>query len=232
MFLKNLQTILVSPADPKTKDHIIATLGVLPWCTSAWRSVYYRIWRIGSGSSTPNLLLDNTEGLYLGNYAVVGRANVSDVLIEFSGRSIDSGILVREMVRHFTLDGDKVERIAPIALSPRDFVDEWLTHTWSESSRWSESAQLQQWHQKLQKKNIGGEFTDPTLHCRLSPDLWQVGVNLPQGQTPMDRYFLVRWRPPYRFSMVNISEQASPVCNEEDRNADEPRTLFPIQELP
>jgi hypothetical protein len=41
-----------------------------------------------------------------------------------------------------------------------------------------------------------------------------------------NEYFLVRWRPPYHFTMVEVSGHPKPACTEEDREADEPRTLF------
>ena len=43
-------------------------------------------------------------------------------------------------------------------------------------------------------------------------------------------YFLVRWRPPYHFSMMDIFAKPWPACNEEDREADEWRALFSTQE--
>ena len=39
-------------------------------------------------------------------------------------------------------------------------------------------------------------------------------------------YFLVRWRPPYRFTMVSVSDRPSPDCTEKDPEADEARSLF------
>jgi hypothetical protein len=102
-----------------------------------------------------------------------------DVLIQYDGHSIDSGILVRQHVRHYRIDGPQAKRIDPLALRPRDFVDEWLTHEWREAAFWSESANragMRAWHEKLQKDNGFGEFTFPTMHCPATPDLWQVGV--------------------------------------------------------
>jgi hypothetical protein len=50
----------------------------------------------------------------------------------------------------------------------------------------------------------------------------------PIGQPPKGVYLTVRWRPPYIFSMINVSDTPTTGCTEEDRSADdEPRTLFP-----
>ena len=148
-------------------------------------------------------------------------------MIEFAVASISVTIHNREMILHYKVDGDKVSRVDPVVLSPRDFVDEWLTQSWGESSGWSEWAHreaLHQWHRKLYRGSVE-DFIHPTKHCKGMPDLRQVGVTFrnPSG----DVYFLVRWKPPYRFSLVEASAHANPRCLEEDLEADEPRTLFP-----
>jgi len=122
-----------------------------------------------------------------------------------------------------------VKRVDPLALKPRDFVEEWITQDWREVFFWSESVngrQMRDWHQK----KVTGDFIYPTMHCPQSPDLWQVGIDLSNAQS-QQVWFLVRWRPPYRFTMVNVSDQPSPACTEKDTNADdEYHTLFPGQE--
>ena len=112
-------------------------------------------------------------------------------------------------------------------------MDEWLTRGWNESAAWSASPNLQQWHRKLHADFVAGEFTDLTMHCQ-TPDLWQVTIephNVRKNFEPEPKvYFLVRWRPPYRFMMMNISDKPWPRCTQEDREADQWRTLFATQE--
>jgi hypothetical protein len=46
---------------------------------------------------------------------------------------------VRLWVERHALAGDSVkERTAPIALSPLDFIDEWLREPWQEALRWTD----------------------------------------------------------------------------------------------
>jgi hypothetical protein len=68
--------------------------------------------------------------------------------------------------------------------------------------------------------------TDTTMHCPGQPDLWQVKVVGLIGATS-PTYFVVRWRPPYRFSMVDVRSTPWAMCTKPDPEADEPRTLFP-----
>src|SRR5262249_47418848 len=146
-----------------------------------------------------------------------------DAIIEFTQRSVDSGVHNREALRHFLIEGDRVRRVAPVALSPRDFVDEWMTRPWSESHEWCSSQGLSKWHQKLSADFVGGDFLGDTTHCQ-TPDLWQVGFHpriAKRNFAPEpDVYFLVRWTPPYRFALVGISDNPWPRCTQADPEAD------------
>ena len=71
---------------------------------------------------------------------------------------------------------------------PRDFVDEWLTRDWREAAFWSESANrgsIRNWHTKLHKGYVSGEFIYPAMHCPKTPDLWQVGVDFSDPFPPL-----------------------------------------------
>ena len=218
----------------------VLTLGNDWGCSSAWHPVYYRVWRVDSSGS--KLLIDGSEMAWrrVGTYAVGSisqdwpeRNTPVDVLIEYTKGSVDTTVHNREAIRHFLIDGDQVRRVDPIALSPRDFVDEWLTRGWNESAAWSASPILRQWHQRLHADWVGGDFGYPTRHCQ-TPDLWQVTFQPSNAQKNFERepavHFLVRWRPPYHFTMVDIRDKPWPLCTEEDSQADEWRTLFSTQE--
>jgi hypothetical protein len=68
-----------------------------------------------------------------------------------------------------------------------------------------------------------------TGHCRQHPDLWQVGFDRSSARKNAI-YFLVRWQPPYLFTMVQVLHHPSPDCADEDDNVNEPKTLFPVQD--
>lgn len=208
------------PAD----SDFIMTLGNEWGCASAWHDVYYRVWRLDSTGA--KLLIDGSDFAWLRTqtYIVgsIGRSPIGDnapvdVLVEFTTSSIDGAVRNREAVRHFQIDGDKVQRVDPVALSPRDFVDEWLTHPWEESAAWPSSADFSRFHSK---DGVDGEF-GITMHCQ-TPDVWQVEL------APL--YFLVLWTPPYHFEMIGASASPSPQCAAKDPEADAWRTLFNTQE--
>lgn len=178
----------------------------------------------------------------MGNDSAVAEGSVTqdDVLIEFQGRSIDGDVLVRPVVRHYLVrDGDKLERIAPVALNPKDFVDEWLTNKWEDSAQWTDSggkiSSLQKWHQTLHKDYIFGEAVEGGGRCRADPTLWQVVFAFHAGEgkdwhqePPL--YYLVRWMAPYRFTLVDIRKKKFPNCDIEDPMRDNLGTLFPLQD--
>jgi hypothetical protein len=91
-----------------------------------------------------------------------------DALVEFTLGSIDGGVHSREAIRHYSITKDAVKRVDPLALSPRDFVEEWIGTDWREGAHWSEDANrrsMLQWHDKL-KKVTGELFIQP---CTAGP---------------------------------------------------------------
>ena len=205
--------------DRKKAHRLVLVLGSQPWCESNWRSAYYQLWRIKTGDATQDLLISEQSSAF-DPEAIQGHVTGDDALIEFHTGSIDADVHNREAIRHYTITGSTVLRDDPIAVSPRDFVDEWLTQPWTESVAWSRSA-LEPWHRQFHKGGYFGEFTGTTLHCSPS-DVWQVGVAFEKSTA----YFRLRWVPPYRFTMLEISETPSPACKQPDPVADQRRSLF------
>lgn len=234
---QTIHSVLISPYN-KANDYLVLTLGSESWCSSTWHRVYYRAFWLG-----PDLLgaplLEGAEWANVSNDPPIqGSVTPNEVLVQFAVRSIDVAVLARTAVRHYRIIGNEIKRIDPFALRPRDFVDEWLVHEWKDSAIWSESANrplMRDSHRRLHKDVVQGEFIYPTMHCK-TPDLWQVGVDFsdpppPIGAPPKGTYFLVRWRPPYQFTMVQVGDRPWPACVEEDRAADEEhRTMFPGRE--
>lgn len=242
---QNFLSVEASPArvsfDQPAPPPLVLTLGYSPWCQSNWQMLYTRLWRTSPSTPNPPPLINTSDTLYMGDDVVAGGSLTDrDVLIEFRGRSIDGDVLVRPVVRHFlVLDGDKLERIAPVALNPKDFVDEWLTATWTEAAKWTDArgdrATLSASHQALHKDYLFGEFDPAPMRCRDDPTLWQVGYASDIGgegsyKLGAPAYFLVRWMPPYRFTMVDAGTTQHPHCDEVDLMPDNFGTLSPLQD--
>jgi hypothetical protein len=226
---QHLQAVLISPTDYRPdgdkSKHLVVTLGNYPWCSSNWQTVYYRIWRTTNSGGNPQLMLDENEVAFISE-PVQASVWPRDVLIEYAVASADMGVHNRRQIRHYVLEHDSLKRTDPLVLSPRDFVDYWLTSPLNEILERTPAnlrLAMQNWHRKF---NGPFEFIGSTRHCTEKQDLWQVGIQNPDTERPLG-YFQIRWRPPYHFSIVGLSERPWPSCAEEDRQADEFRTLFP-----
>jgi hypothetical protein len=234
---QTIHSVLISPYN-RANAYIVLTLGSESWCFSNWHDVYYRAFRLGPDFQARPLVNGSELAFFADDPPIRGSVTQDDIVVEFRIGSIDGGVHNRAAVRHYKLDADNPKRVDPLALSPRDFVDEWLNTDWITGALWSESANrisMRDRHRKLHKNLVSGDYIYPTMHCPATPDLWQVGVDFsdpptPLGAEPKGTYFLVRWRPPYTFSMVQVSDHPSAACMEEDRKADdELHTLFPPQ---
>ncbi|MDB5706017.1 MAG: hypothetical protein JWN66_3133 [Sphingomonas bacterium] len=239
---QNFLSIDVSPSAVAWNEAaplpLVATLGFSPWCQSNWQQLYTRLWRASAATPTPRPLLDRADTLYIGDYQIATeRLTASDFLVEYRGGSIDGGALIRSHVAHYRIQpGDTLERIAPVALGPRDFIEEWLTSDWPEAMRWSDPSAnkpaLATFHAAAFGKDLFGGFDGPAKRCRTDPTLWQVsfsrdgGANEPEA--PAD-YFKVRWMAPYRFTLVDAGQRPFPGCDEEAAMPDDIGTLFPLQ---
>jgi hypothetical protein len=230
-------SITVSPAEAPWTDPapppLVSTLGFSPWCASNWQMLYARLWRASDRTPASAPLLDRSETLYMGNDFVAGATlSRTDWLVEYSGASIDAGVLMRKHVWHYLIaDGDRLRRIAPTAFSPADFVDEWLTSDWTQASQWSDArtrkASLASAHAVDQKQL--GEFDGPEKRCRTDPTLWQVSFAADpdgKGHSAVPRYFLVRWLAPYRFTLVRAATTPVPGCDEAIDMPDNVGTFF------
>jgi hypothetical protein len=220
---------------------LILTLALSPWCSSNWNELSTRLWRASLSNSSPKPLVDTSDELYRGDYEVAeGSLTPHDAVIEFEGRSIDEGSLIRRHVVHYRVEPrDKVRRIAPVALSPDAFVDEWLSRPWADVAGWTddtrEEGRLRRWHRSSRQGAPFGDLEGPPTRCRRNPTLWQVGFSREtvSGSTvrtqPTD-HFLVRWTPPYRFSMVRIQKARFRGCSLKVDMPDDLGTLFPLQD--
>jgi hypothetical protein len=204
-FPQGIQGVQISAAD-KGGNRLLLSLGAQPGCSSAFQPVYYRVWRIGPGAK---LLLDKSEFANVGDYPPAkGSVEPADVRIELTMGGTGYGSS-HQALRHYTIHRDKVEQADPIAPTPRDFVEEWLSTPWAESAARSDSPALKTWHEKLHRDDGMGDFPGPTLACSSSPELRQVSAHLHDAP---EMYFLVRWREAGHSSMAGVSERPFPNC--------------------
>jgi hypothetical protein len=206
-FPQGVHSIQISAPD-RDGGRLLLSLGSQPGCASAFQPVYYRVWRLGAGTK---LLLDKSEFANVGDYPPVkGSVAPGDVRVELTLGGTGYGS-AHHAVRHYTVGGDKVKQVDPIAPTPRDFVEEWLDAPWVQSATRSDSSALKVWHQRLHREDGMGDFPGLTVGCSSSRELRQVSRHLHDAP---EMYFLVRWREAGRSSMAGVSERPFPDCKD------------------
>jgi hypothetical protein len=203
----------ISPADPSGSEYVLVK-SIAPWCSSTWSSIRYTVLRPTPSSLIPRQIFIGANFMWWGNEDY-GKLTADQKFFEvrFHSASIDAGIHNRVWIRRFQIDGDAVRRIPPVALSPRDFVDEWITVAWDEASTWTALHQrqsLQSIHEALRAKQT--EF-DGALKCMGSPD--RIQIEVADFADPSQRYFFaVTARE--NFELAAVSTVSDPKCSGDD----------------
>jgi hypothetical protein len=172
-------------SEPDSTGHrLILTLGSRPGCSSAFQPVYWRIWR------DSKLLLEGSKFANVGEDPPIrGSLTAKDVNVEFTLGGTGWGFPWKA-VRHYSFQSGQLKQTGATVLTPRDFVEEWLD--------------------AAGRKDGVGDFPDPPLHCPTNPALWQISTRLTRD--PPKTIFLVEWKQPYEFRMIQVSQDAEPLC--------------------
>jgi hypothetical protein len=212
----------VSPPDARG-DFFVVAADVNPWCTSAWQSMRYRVLRVGREAYSPRVVLKGDDSIYLGGPLEGFRlgATAREFTLRFdASQALDPGILVRPHVLKFEVEGERAERVAPVAFKPEDFADEWAQMKWDEAARWSEVsslAELKRWHETINAEGkgfFGSEilFVQP---CGRDASEWQIGVatvsDKDAARLPAKLYFTVA-RDGGAFRMRGVSDARPHLC--------------------
>lgn len=204
----------VSPPDAQGR-WFVATASTTPWCTSAWHGLPYELARPGPSPERPRVFFRDKSIIYLGDEAdLTLRAERDSFELRHTGASIDPAVHNRRHLRRYSVRGETVRRVQPVAENVRDFVDEWIVSPWSEAKDWS--------------------APDPALagsHGRLHPDryalldefasirscggsLTQLEIGAPEGP---GWFFLVRGSEAGPWRMERVARQAKAECSGADR---------------
>jgi hypothetical protein len=204
-------------------NRLVLTLGSKPGCASAFLPVYYRVFSMNARYEVGQPIFEGSELANIdGEPPIQGRVGPDDVLMRFTAGGTGYGDS-HQAVRHFEVRNGRAIQVDPIAGTPRDFVEEWISSQWTISGPRSETPALKQWYDRLHREDGMGDFPDPAVRCTSSPNLWQIGTHF---QDAPKIYYLVRWREPYNFTMVGINDTPFSDCTMVDPKGDEFPDLF------
>jgi hypothetical protein len=200
----------VSPRDADGR-WFAAVAHVRPWCSSTWSVIDYAIARPGDTAAKPQILLAEDYGMWWGGEDF-GRLRVDAAHAElrYHGSSLDPAVHNREFVRRYAVNGAQVERVAPVAATPRGFVDEWMVSDWPQAQRWSAAdAALQTAHTQLAVLREGAILTfGATRQC--ADGSVQVAFDIDGSE----RFLRVAGQPA-SYRLKAVATQADPSCTRE-----------------
>jgi hypothetical protein len=202
----------ISP--PDSAGHwFVAVKSVAPWCNSTWSEIRYALLRPGETASAPKTIGKGSDSIWWGTEDMGTLSVTKDSAdFRFHAESIDDGVHDRVWIRHFRVAGDSVARIQPVAVSPRDFVDEWIVAPWAQAKDWSRKDRMTLLHAaheiaQGEKKDEGFEFS-AAQKCSDAPDHYQITL------APMDEskpsYFQLRGTG--AFTMLSVDRAPAKAC--------------------
>jgi hypothetical protein len=207
----------ISPADNLGRWYVV-TKHIAPWRSSTWSDISYEALRPRNGTIYPKVLLSGDEFMWWGSEDFGSLAvNEKDFDVRFHSTSIDGGVHNRVWICHFAISGDTVTRVQRVAVSPRDFVDEWLITPWKAASGWSSKAaseQLRLEHEVILPTNKSTDGQFGTIYtCSDAQNHYQVELVESTGRKfdiNHSIYFHVVGNNPY--TMTGISRAPDPRC--------------------
>jgi hypothetical protein len=213
----------ISPAD-KTGKFFVVAADVNAWCTSRWQMLRYKVLRVGATPEEPEIIVKAGHGILIDKEPIFRLTTTSDgfKFTFWHEQSLDGGIQERHHVLNYSLRGNNVRRIAPLALRPEDFLDEWIHLPWDEAAQWAEPAKLTEikaWHKRLQSGNelCCSELNSVRAYPSL-PNRWQVAMSTDNEQAdklPPQLFFKIS-RKGDAFFIEDISISEDKTCTGRD----------------
>jgi hypothetical protein len=186
-------------------QRLFAIVSTSQWCTSCGGSIYLRVWRL-TGDNVAEVL-NRERGV---NRCEPSSVNIAPdhLRVEYLDSSIDRSAFTKKVIESWEFRGTSATRLAPVAPTPRDFVDQWLKNEWKGVSAWS-APDLESAHRSLRPNGFAYGTFSGVYRC--PPGTWEIAVRVDDGE-PAERFFLVSERTPLHFRMERVSTTASPDC--------------------
>jgi hypothetical protein len=192
-------------ARDKDGHWFVVTKNVAPWCSSTWSEIHYAVLRPGVGAAHPRELFSKSDSIWWGadRYGDL-KIDAKSFDLRWRAESMDAGVHNREWIAHYAIDGDRVQRVPPIAESSRDFADEWVRLDWPEAKAWTAPVayELKPLHDKLRKMR----GFDYVAIRRCDADLTQIEVEPTDPAAVMGHvFFRVSGAKDFRMDGVSFS---------------------------
>ena len=192
---------------------LVAVAHGTPWCTSRFSGFAVDLIQ-PIRDKTSQKTLQHQEYGYSRDEGVVPKIRPDGFELRMHVNSLDLDLLTRRGVYRFRLIDNRLERIQPIAINGRDFVDEWLQVPWANAKQWSDPANLDNLAKESAffnyKKNPSRPMASygPVRSCSDDLKHFQVELDLDPGPT---HYFQIQ-QGDNSFTMLSASTQPDARC--------------------
>ena len=211
----------ISPRDSSGRWYL-AVAQLPPSCGGAENVLRYKVLRPGANADSPTVLIAQRETIALG-YDPPFRLEVQDdwfAITEGKDRLLGQGRGVR--ILRYAVDNNKIRRIAPLAVYPEDFLDEWARLSWDEARQWvteGSEGSVKKWHSKFNKLEKDLSQIQLMQRCSGSEDgdgtwLIELVVDSKSDRAMEDKQVYVQVeKKHYTFFVNNIKESPIDGCS-------------------
>ncbi|HDR9486095.1 TPA: hypothetical protein QDC20_003939 [Burkholderia aenigmatica] len=197
----------------------VAVVHGTPWCASRWSQFAVDVVAPANGSAVQRTVFHSENSYVLDENPIRFKVHPDGFEVRATVGSKDSDVMTRPGVFRYRVDGATVQRVQPVALNGRDFVDEWLkaddalAREWSEPAAAAAALKGRQVFEKASKTADRGFAYGPVRSCSDSKDRFQVELDLTgnTGETVARHYALIR-QERNGFTLLGLSTAAEPAC--------------------
>jgi hypothetical protein len=210
----------LSPPDARGSWYL-AVVQAPPACgpTPMPASLRYKIMRPGQSSDDPRIILERREQLNE-KFRPPFRLEVDEdwfAVTRGKARRLDGEPGVS--IARYQVIGDEMTRMQPLALTPEDFLDEWVQLDWSEAAHASSQIpDLQVWHSKLRAlayDSVEFEFVQACREQGSADKTWLAGLWVDRKLNPTienERLYIVVSDKHHAFFVDSVSTTHPPGC--------------------
>jgi|HubBroStandDraft_6_1064221.scaffolds.fasta_scaffold235534_1 hypothetical protein len=179
----------LSPADSSGRWFLVVA-HVPPSCRRSPDVLRYKALRPGANANEPTLLVSGRESIDSFFQPPFQIRTESDWFAVTHGkvRKLDGELGIA--ISRYDLSGPSSRRIAPLALTPENFLDQWAQLSWDDAKRWtkaSSDSSLQDWHSKLNSLTYASTEIESVRHCSGTDDsdqTWLIELSIDQRVNP------------------------------------------------
>jgi hypothetical protein len=179
----------ISPADSRGRWFLLVA-HVPPSCRRAPNVLRYKALRPAANANQPILLISGRESIHPFFEPAFQIRVETDWFAVTQGkvRKLDGELGI--VISRYDFSDHQSRRIAPLALTPEDFLDQWTQLSWDDAKRWTKAwsdSGLQEWHSKLNGLASASTEIESVRHCSGTDDgdqTWLIELSIDQRSNP------------------------------------------------